>query len=383
MQLSHSLQVTKEKEPGADAGAKRRGSDAGGSIVRLTADGSATPRAGDAGGGGAAAAAAAGDGAAGPPLPAVATLLDFVAWVVLGGAAAAPDARLAAWAKGRGGFLADELGHVHRASVRMQARRRLTAAAGCLQRQGTLVGCANWECLPCGRAHAGAAPSGGRGGRVQHQESDSWPGGPGAPALRRGACTAALTDRERAAAAAGRDAGGAARAGAGRGGRAGRAAPGGRRRRAPSRGGADLYRSRGRGRAARARRRRRRRGRRRRAQRRAERAGRQAGRRGAAGAARCARGGRRRAASEADGRRAAAATAAAAAAAQGCTRQGAAAAAAAAAAATKGCDWPISATAAASAAAAAVSRMAQRRPGVSCPSGAPAATAAAAAAAAR
>ena len=131
--------MTKEKEAGADAGAKRRGSDAGGAVVRLTADGSATPRAGDAG---AAAAAAAGDAAAGPPLPAVGTLLDFVAWVVLGGAAFAPDARLAAWAKGRGGFLADELGHVHRASVRMQARRRPAAVAGACSIRGFLGGCA-------------------------------------------------------------------------------------------------------------------------------------------------------------------------------------------------------------------------------------------------
>jgi hypothetical protein len=192
---ARARQVTKEKEP--DAGAKRRGSDAGGPVVRLTADGSATPRAGDAG---AAAAAAAGDAAAGPPLPAVGTLLDFVAWVVLGGAAFAPDARLAAWAKGRGGFLADELGHVHRASVRMQARRRSAAPQRVACSRGpewaVQLGSA---CPAVTRARAGAALSGGRGGRPQHQEpaERAVPGGPVAPALLRGACAVALTNRER------------------------------------------------------------------------------------------------------------------------------------------------------------------------------------------
>ncbi len=101
------------KETAKDAAAKRtRSSDGGTPIVELTADGSAAPPPGDAG------EACAPDAY---PLPAVATLLDFVAWVVLSGLPA-HSARLGCWVKGRGGYLADELGQVHKASIRVQVR---------------------------------------------------------------------------------------------------------------------------------------------------------------------------------------------------------------------------------------------------------------------
>lgn len=99
------------KDTQKEAGGGNRGSgDGGAAIVELTANGSAAS--GDAG------EACAADL---PPLPAVTTLLDFVAWVVLSGLP--PHAsRLAGWAQGRGGFLADELSQVHKAAVRVQAR---------------------------------------------------------------------------------------------------------------------------------------------------------------------------------------------------------------------------------------------------------------------
>jgi hypothetical protein len=51
-------------------------------------------------------------------VPEVVTLLEFVAWVVLGGVPA--SVRSANWFKGRGGFLADQLDAVREASVRIQ-----------------------------------------------------------------------------------------------------------------------------------------------------------------------------------------------------------------------------------------------------------------------
>ncbi len=51
-------------------------------------------------------------------VPEVATLLEFVAWVVLCDVPA--TARSANWFKGRGGFLADQLDAVREASVRIQ-----------------------------------------------------------------------------------------------------------------------------------------------------------------------------------------------------------------------------------------------------------------------
>ncbi|KAK9846020.1 hypothetical protein WJX81_008599 [Elliptochloris bilobata] len=102
------VKVTKESPK--DAAAKRLSGDGGSPIVEVTANGSTVSPPGSSSGEFA---------AEGPPLPAVATLLDFVAWVVLNGLP--PHAsRLAGWVKGRGGFLADELSHVHKASLRMQ-----------------------------------------------------------------------------------------------------------------------------------------------------------------------------------------------------------------------------------------------------------------------
>ena len=54
-------------------------------------------------------------------VPEVATLLDFVAWVVL--AEVPATARSANWFKGRGGYLADQLDAVREASIRVQVRR--------------------------------------------------------------------------------------------------------------------------------------------------------------------------------------------------------------------------------------------------------------------
>ena len=53
-------------------------------------------------------------------IPEVATLLEFVAWVVF--CEVPPSARSANWFKGRGGFLADQLEAVREASIRIQAR---------------------------------------------------------------------------------------------------------------------------------------------------------------------------------------------------------------------------------------------------------------------
>ena len=52
-------------------------------------------------------------------IPEVATLLEFVAWVVF--CEVPPSARSANWFKGRGGFLADQLEAVREASIRIQA----------------------------------------------------------------------------------------------------------------------------------------------------------------------------------------------------------------------------------------------------------------------
>ena len=54
-----------------------------------------------------------------PTIPEVATLLEFVAWVVFCEVPA--SARSANWFKGRGGFLADQLDAVREASMRVQA----------------------------------------------------------------------------------------------------------------------------------------------------------------------------------------------------------------------------------------------------------------------
>ena len=54
-----------------------------------------------------------------PTIPEVATLLDFVAWVVFCEVPA--SARSANWFKGRGGFLADQLDAVREAAIRVQA----------------------------------------------------------------------------------------------------------------------------------------------------------------------------------------------------------------------------------------------------------------------
>lgn len=54
-----------------------------------------------------------------PTIPEVATLLEFVAWVVFCEVPA--SARSANWFKGRGGFLADQLDAVREASIRVQA----------------------------------------------------------------------------------------------------------------------------------------------------------------------------------------------------------------------------------------------------------------------
>ena len=105
------MQVTKETPK--EAAAKSRSSDGSSPVMDVTANGSVTPPSGIGNG------PLADDVS---PLPAVFTLLDFVAWVVLGSLPARAS-RLAGWAKGRGGFLADELGHVHKASVRMQVPR--------------------------------------------------------------------------------------------------------------------------------------------------------------------------------------------------------------------------------------------------------------------
>lgn len=110
-ETAHEQQVTKEVPK--EAAAKHRGSDGSSPVMDVTANGSITSPASTSNG-------PLTDDVA--PLPAVSTLLDFVAWVVLGGLPTRAS-RLAGWAKGRGGFLADELGHVHKASVRMQVRR--------------------------------------------------------------------------------------------------------------------------------------------------------------------------------------------------------------------------------------------------------------------
>lgn len=54
-------------------------------------------------------------------IPQVVSLLEFVAWVVLGGVPA--SVRSANWFKGRGGFLADQLDAVREASIRIQVCR--------------------------------------------------------------------------------------------------------------------------------------------------------------------------------------------------------------------------------------------------------------------
>lgn len=56
---------------------------------------------------------------AGPELPPVTTLLEFVAWVVQTGQALSPKA-LEDWSKGRGGYLNDELSAVREAYTRVQ-----------------------------------------------------------------------------------------------------------------------------------------------------------------------------------------------------------------------------------------------------------------------
>ena len=59
------------------------------------------------------------DKQAGPGVPPVGTLLEFVAWVVQTGQALSPKA-LEDWSKGRGGYLIDELSCVREASIRVQ-----------------------------------------------------------------------------------------------------------------------------------------------------------------------------------------------------------------------------------------------------------------------
>lgn len=56
---------------------------------------------------------------AGPKLPPITTLLEFVAWVVQTGQALSPKA-LEDWSKGRGGYLIDELSAVREAFTRVQ-----------------------------------------------------------------------------------------------------------------------------------------------------------------------------------------------------------------------------------------------------------------------
>ena len=102
------MQVTKDTQK--EAGGKRGSGDGGAPIVELTATGSVAS--------GDAEEACAADAL---PLPAVTTLLDFVAWVVLSGLPPYAS-RLGGWVKGRGGFLADELNQVHKAAVCVQAR---------------------------------------------------------------------------------------------------------------------------------------------------------------------------------------------------------------------------------------------------------------------
>lgn len=108
------------KEVPKEAAAKSRSSDGSSPVMDVTANGSITSPTSISNG-------LAMDDVV--PLPAVSTLLDFVAWVVLGSLPTRAS-RLAGWAKGRGGFLADELGHVHKASVRMQVPRPRSSAAG-------------------------------------------------------------------------------------------------------------------------------------------------------------------------------------------------------------------------------------------------------------
>lgn len=121
MHLSSSPQIKQvTKEVPKEAAAKNRSSDGSSPVTDVTANGSIT---------------APTSISNGPlmndmvPLPAVSTLLDFVAWVVLGGLPTRAS-RLAGWAKGRGGFLADELGHVQKASVRMQVPRPFVLQPG-------------------------------------------------------------------------------------------------------------------------------------------------------------------------------------------------------------------------------------------------------------
>lgn len=57
--------------------------------------------------------------AAGPEVPPVSTLLEFVAWVVLTGHPVGTKA-VEDWGKGRGGYLMDELDRVKEASIRVQ-----------------------------------------------------------------------------------------------------------------------------------------------------------------------------------------------------------------------------------------------------------------------
>lgn len=59
------------------------------------------------------------DQQAGPEVPPVSTLLEFVAWVVQTGQALSRKA-LEDWSKGRGGYLIDELSYVREASIRVQ-----------------------------------------------------------------------------------------------------------------------------------------------------------------------------------------------------------------------------------------------------------------------
>ena len=74
-----------------------------------------------------------------PTIPEVATLLEFVAWVVFCEVPA--SARSANWFKGRGGFLADQLDAVREASMRVQAGLSYcTAGSLCVATSATPTG---------------------------------------------------------------------------------------------------------------------------------------------------------------------------------------------------------------------------------------------------
>ena len=100
------IQVTKDSKPGLPA---KGGADEGKASSQGAADsnGNLSPRR-----------SASPRPAAAQTVPEVATLLEFVAWVVLCDVPA--TARSANWFKGRGGFLADQLDAVREASIRIQ-----------------------------------------------------------------------------------------------------------------------------------------------------------------------------------------------------------------------------------------------------------------------